>query len=70
MHVLAESRPAERPVDQESGRDGVGLPHAANLHERVAGAERRRRTSIRPPASPRLKSPCTSASITLYLNHS
>ena len=70
LHVLAEPRPAERPVDQESRRDRVGLAHARDLHERVAVAERRRRTSIRPRPAPRLKSPVTSASMTLYLNHS
>ena len=39
LHVLAESRPAERPVNQEGRRDGVGLADAGDLHERVAVAE-------------------------------
>ena len=38
-HVLAEPRPAERPVNQERRRDGVGLAHARDLHERVTLAE-------------------------------
>ena len=39
FHVLAESRPAERAVNQEGRRDGVGLPDARDLHERGAVAK-------------------------------
>ena len=36
LDVLAKSGPAERPVNQEGGRDGVGLPDSRCLYERVA----------------------------------
>src|SRR5262249_8825344 len=37
--ILAESGPAERRVYEKGGRDGIGLPDARCLHERVAIAD-------------------------------
>ena len=70
LHVLAEPRPAERSVNQESRRDGVGLADARDLHERVARRRAPPAHRHSPPAVAEAEVAMTSASMTLYLNHS